>query len=578
MTWLRSRTRRRSPKASTARTYRFRPFVEPLEDRLAPAVFTVIDTGDTAAGVGLFGDLRYCLTRANATPGLDTIQFAIPGAGAHTIQPRSALPAITDPAVLDATTPPGFAGTPVIELDGSLAGPANGLVLRAGNSTVRGFVINRFTVPQGSSPSLGILSIGPGGNVIQGNYIGTDLAGNAVFGTGSRIGYGIWLANDSNVVGTDGDGVNDAAEGNVISGNYAGILLESYPAGSFAANNVIAGNFIGTDATGMLDLGNTRMGVFFLNAGNGNRIGTNADGVSDAAERNVISGNDEAGIYLDSDGNVVAGNYLGTNAAGTAPLSNGSGVVIQAGSNNTISGNLLSGNRVRGIGIIGVPGPATGNVVAGNLIGTDVTGTIPLGNAFAGVLLNTGATNNTVGGSTAGAGNLISGNGRSGIDIFGSGTSGNVVQGNFIGIDVSGTAALGNLGNGVLLTNGATSNTIGGTATGAGNVIAFNRKGVVVSGSGTTGNAILGNAIFANAGLGIDLGDDGVTLNDAAGHSGPNNYQNFPVLTQVTASGSDRTVFGHIRGTPIPLTGSNSSLMTPTIPPGMARARCISAP
>src|SRR5262249_56522303 len=78
----------------------------------------------------------------------------------------------------------------------------------------------------------------------------------------------------------------------------------------------------------------------------------------------------------------------------------------------------------------------------------------------------------------------------------------------------------------------------------------FNRKGVVVSGSKTTGNSVLGNAIFANTGPGIDLGDDGVTLNDSAGHVGPNDFQDFPILEQVSGSGGNRTVFGHLKSTP----------------------------
>ena len=87
------------------------------------------------------------------------------------------MPTITDPVVLDATTQPGFAGTPVIELDGSLAGNANGLNIASGSSTVRGLAINRFV----GTPNVGIFIFGPGGNVIQGNYIGTNLAGDAVF-------------------------------------------------------------------------------------------------------------------------------------------------------------------------------------------------------------------------------------------------------------------------------------------------------------------------------------------------------------------------------------------------------------
>src|SRR5262249_32713509 len=150
-------------------------------------------------------------------------------------------------------------------------------------------------------------------------------------------------------------------------------------------------------------------------------------------------------------------------------------------------------------------------------------------------------------GSTPGAGNLISGNAGVGVAIRGAGTSGNMVEGNRIGTDASGIAPLGNSSVGVAIQGGASGNTVGGTAPGAGNAIAYTRQGVVVAGVGTLGNAILGNSLFANGGLGIDLGDDGVTPNDAAGHNGPNHFQNFPILTQVVANGNNRTARGQLR-------------------------------
>src|SRR5262245_475066 len=107
MAWFRPRSRRRCRHASATRPSRCRPTLELLEDRLAPALFTVIGVGDTGAGVGQSGDLRYCLTRANASPGLDTINFNIPGAGLHTINTTSPLPAITDPVLLDGYSQPG---------------------------------------------------------------------------------------------------------------------------------------------------------------------------------------------------------------------------------------------------------------------------------------------------------------------------------------------------------------------------------------------------------------------------------------------------------------------------------------
>jgi hypothetical protein len=397
-------------------------------DYVAPSGFLVTNTLDSGPG-----SLRQALLDANTTAnvgGPNVIRFSIPGVGAHTIRPLSPLPGITDPLVLDATTQPGFAGKPIIELDGSLAGGSNGLFISSGGTTVRGLAINRFVA--GANADIWIQ--GPGGNVIQGNYLGTNLAGNALFPFASQSSYGVVIfGSDANVIGTNGDGTNDAAEGNVISGhNTAGILLEVGQPGELPDNNVIAGNRIGTSADGNTALLNGRMGVFFIGAGTGNRIGTNSDGVSDTAERNLISGNTEAGIFVDGDGNVIAGNYIGTNAAGNAPLGNGDGIRISASDNNRV----------------------------------------------------------------------------------------------------------------------------GGTAAGAGNVIAFNTsRGVAVDGVGA-GNSVLGNSIFANGEIGIDLAGSAdlsnrVTPNDTSdADTGPNNLQNYPQITTAFSSGTQTTVAGTFQSTP----------------------------
>ena len=184
-----------------------------------------------------------------------------------------------------------------------------------------------------------------------------------------------------------------------------------------------------------------------------------------------------------------------------------------------------------------------GNVVEANFIGTDKTGTQALGNASGGVSILGGATGNTIGGVTADSGNLISGNLIDGVHIAGQGTSQNVLQGNFIGTDLSGTMAVENAEDGVRLDGGASQNTIGGTVAGAGNIIAFNSGNGVTIGTnasdGCTGDAIEGNSIFGNKGLGIDLGNDGVTPNDSQGHlSGPNLWQDFPILSYPDSSGT----------------------------------------
>jgi fructose-specific component phosphotransferase system IIB-like protein len=131
--------------------------------------FVVTNANDHGAG-----SLRQAMLDANATPGLDNITFNIPAAGVQTINLLIALPVITDPVVIDATTQPGYSGVPLIELNGAQTA-GNGLQITAGNSTIRGFIINRFN----SGGVAGILLTTNGGNVIQSNFIGTDTNGNA---------------------------------------------------------------------------------------------------------------------------------------------------------------------------------------------------------------------------------------------------------------------------------------------------------------------------------------------------------------------------------------------------------------
>jgi uncharacterized repeat protein (TIGR01451 family) len=252
-------------------------------------------------------------------------------------------------------------------------------------------------------------------------------------------------------------------------------------------------------------------------------------------------------------GNLVQGNLIGTDATGTTALSlqSGEGIALSFGaSDNTIGGtspaarNLISGNA------IGISIGTDSNVVEGNFIGTDITGTKAIGNV-AGVAVS-GASGNAVGGATAGPGNLISGN--IGLGLWVVNATGTVVQGNLVGTDVTGTHDLGNGQNGIQVQS-ASDNTIGGTAPTASNTIAFNGEdGVAILASGT-GNAVRGNSIFSNDLLGIDLqgafDDPGVVTPNDSGDSdtGPNDFQNFPVLASVTG-GNTTTVSGSLNSTP----------------------------
>ena len=328
------------------------------------------------------GSLREAINQANDNAGLDTVEFEIPGTGPHTIQPTTGLPEITDTVIIDGytqagatpnTNPPGFGKNSVlmIELDGSDAGAASGLVLIAPNCTVRGLVINRF---QGAA---GIFINGSeaSGNVVQGNFIGTDVSGNADLGN-ARFGVLIQAAPDNTVGGSQ------AGQGNVISGNDGGGIFVRR---SEASGNVVQGNFIGTDVSGSADLGNAFSGVEISDGPN------NLVGGPQAGEGNVISDNDGRGVLIHGDGangNVVQGNYIGTDESGRADLGNAEdGVLIQDAPNNTVGGsrategNVIAFNHFSGVAVgLSLEDTSVSNSIRGNAIYSNGTLGIDLGN------------------------------------------------------------------------------------------------------------------------------------------------------------------------------------------------------
>ena len=271
-------------------------------------------------------------------------------------------------------------------------------------------------------------------------------------------------------------GGTNALARNVLSGNsqYGIFITDSNTTG-----NVVLGNYIGTDASGTNALANGLSGVFIGNGASGNIIGG-----TNALARNVLSGNSQYGVIMTSNttGNVVLGNYIGTDAGGSLMVSNVLGGVFladgasqnliggtNAGAGNVISGNLGNGILMRGSNVVN-------NTVQGNFIGTDATGMNPLPNTVAGVTIDTGSSSNLIGGTVAGARNVISGNNGYfdyGVIITGAGTSGNVVEGNYIGLGADGVTAVPNYF-GMVCSGGATSNTFGGTVAGARNVISGN--------------------------------------------------------------------------------------------------------
>ncbi len=353
-------------------------------------------------------------------------------------------------------------------------------------------------------------------NQIVGNRLGTDLAGTAAI---PNRWSGICLSSSSN---DNTIGGATAGERNLISGNSVyGVDIQG------STGVLVKGNYIGTDINGESALGNGNSGVSISHGADGNTVGGSA-----AGEGNVISGSSGTGVGIDdSHNNTVEGNYIGTDATGTIARGNGWGVYLSGGAHDNVIGgpdagqrNVISANAY-GVFLTG----CTANTIQGNYIGTDVTGASALGNTWEGIYCYGQAHNNTFGGTAAGEGNVISGNSHYGVRIHQS--DGNVLEGNYIGTDKNGSAALANASYGVYLEGESSDNIIGGTAAGAGNTIAFNGKAGACPTSGE-GNSLFSNSIFSNTGLGIDLDGDGTTPNDPDDpDSGPNRLQNFPVLT-----------------------------------------------
>lgn len=445
------------------------------------AIITVSNTNDFGPG-----SFRQALLDGNSLVGKDIIQFQIPGAPPYLIAPKSLLPAIVDPVTIDGTSQPGFAGQPLVRLDGLNAGTGvHGLVLLAGQSEVRGLMVTRFSGD-------GIRIEGAGTNLITGNYLGIGFEGAGDFGNGEG-GITIYRSSGNRIGGST------PASRNIISGgNLSGIYIID----AAATGNEILGNFIGTDPSGTTRRGNRENGIVVYHAA-GNLIG----GPS-ASARNVISGNSMSGIFLlgqATRNNWIAGNYIGTSAAGNNGLSNSfDGISVSGACSNVIggtqsgAGNVISGNHKRGIFMMA---NSRENVVQGNLIGTDFTGTVSLGNNANGMAILDGSSNR-IGGASAASRNIISGNRQSGVLLTGTNTAANIVQGNFIGVDLAGSSKLSNSFDGINL-SGAISNQIGGSASGEGNLISGNGlAGIFIATASAKGNQIQGNLIgtdFAGA-------------------------------------------------------------------------------
>jgi hypothetical protein len=429
-----------------------------------------------------------------------------------------------------------------------LPNAATGLVVLAAGARITGNVVS-------GSGGDGILTAGTGINVSQ-NLIGTDARG--------RIG----IENQSH--GLDVQATGNIIRGNVISSSGdTGLVLSS-------GQSTVQGNRIGTDLTGTRELGNgfDPSAIFLGQPINGTDGiiacgGSNIIGGAGAGQGNLVSANRGDGIFLGGDNNVVRGNRVGTNAAGTSALPNhvsgigsrtqpfdGVGFCQQApagpGGSHTIGGtmpgavNLVSGNLANGIDLVATHD----DTIAGNRVGTNARGSAPLGNAGAGVIL--GAECNEHGCTPSSRNqvraNLVSANGGDGVVVEGTGGgTGNVIAGNRIGTDASGHATLGNAGAGVAIGSDANADVIGGAVASDGNLIAGNAGPGVLVGSDPsdagTHVVVQGNATFANGGLGIDLAPEGV-VDCSTPPPGPNGYVPCPLITTATTLAVNGTACG----------------------------------
>ena len=404
----------------------------------------------------------------------------------------------------------------VADLD---SGEANNVGKRVGpdSSDTITFDPSVFPAPGGGTISLAapLPSLSTGHDIIDGSQ-----AGVIIDGVNHSLECVVISSNDNAVKGLEiknclvGLMIQAGAQGNVIGGSATeeGNVISANDegiviGGAGADGNVVKGNLIGVDASGSSPL-NNRNGVHIHAEARANLIGG-----SNPGDRNIISGNRGVGITIRGSANLVQGNYIGTDASGTVAIPNGmEGIwIAPTGQDNIIGGSSAQErNVISGNDLFGLNisgSGATGNVVKGNYIGVDASGSAALGNRH-GLVISDGPQNNVIGGSAPGEGNVISANGT-GVLIRRADTSGNAIIGNYIGTDASGSQPVGNA-LGIWIFQGAHHNAIGGTGGGEGNVISGNSLyGVQVEGPETVGNTIRGNSIYSNGQQGIQTTDGG---------------------------------------------------------------------
>jgi len=440
--------------------------------------------------------LRAAIMEANQANDVDVINFSVP----MTLTLGSALPVISQPVVINGASSGGR-----VTLDGGGAGII-GFNIQASQVTVQGFSLVNFG---GTAVRV---SNGADNVLITNNYIGVAADGTTDGGNTEK---GIRVVDSPNVT----------ISTNLISGNDMGGILVI----GTASNGVeITGNIIGLNASGT-----ARLETVSTSGADGIRLTgvTNATiGGSSVSTRNIISGNYGNGIVItgDSTGTTVNGNYVGTNAIGESAVPNLSGIRLTNAIGVTVgtsAGNLVSGNDVAAIVVTG----STACSIANNTVGLDIDGDTLLANAGIGISVSGSDKLNIYS-------NVVSGNTSHGLNITNGSTELNVYN-NRIGVGKTLNMDLGNDGHGINVNN-SSNNRFGHTSSSLGNVIAYNSgSGIFVQNSdpgsfNSYGNTIIGNKIYSNGGLGIDLAPAGPTANDTDDvDDGPNYLQNYITFT-----------------------------------------------
>lgn len=475
-------------------------------------IFTVDTNSDVSSGTGTTGSLRWCITQANLTAAKDTINFSI----ASTWTVGSNYPVITYPLCINGFSAPGAVqgqlGTGArqlkIILNGAGSSSIYGFQITAANCEIKGLVIQDFF------KGIYISGASATANWIWGCYIGTAADGLSISAATTCWDDAIALNNNasSNLIGTNGDGSNDANEGNLISGNGDGAqfygegiaINEGGTIANDCTGNRIAGNYFGTNETGTAALYTTALNTqrgsgIQINYSTANIIGTNGDGVSDALERNVISGNSDCGIvFIGGSSNKIKGNYIGTTKTGLVGLPNyangGTSIIavqisIKTSSNNNIIGtdgdgtaDNIEGNVIGSVTFASgsansynygmVIQASTGNRVAGNKIGIGSDGVTALNIVCTGatyidkcIYISSSSTSTVVGTNGDGVSDAYESNyfGNSGSAVTIDNSNSCIVAGNYFGLGTNLTTAEALSSSGTYILN-STSCRIGSSA------------------------------------------------------------------------------------------------------------------